>query len=226
MALDLILSRTYDTPHSEWEGLGRHLQQLLVGSILTSSGLSGYLSAFQHFTVPSDSESKVSWLVVLIGAWPCDIIMTPLILRCYASPAWFKEAYRRNANDVLRPLFSHDNSFSPMDLVIHSFACFAVAVSAVSMPIHNSPADLHDIVLKGRRVYQGLIRGSSAAQDLQDAGSTDNRIRLPNLHIGLHLSEFAAEYGPLMNCNVLEGELKHKSVLIYDYVFLILSELN
>ena len=35
--------------------------------------------------------------------------------------------------------------------------------------------------------------------------SDDNRIKLPNVHVGLHFAEFAAEYGPLMNCNVLAG---------------------
>ena len=34
--------------------------------------------------------------------------------------------------------------------------------------------------------------------------------RLPNVHAGLHLSEFANEYGTVMACNVLAGETKHK----------------
>jgi hypothetical protein len=42
--------------------------------------------------------------------------------------------------------------------------------------------------------------------------SDDNRIKLPNVHVGLHFAEFAAEYGPLMNCNVLAGEKRHKLV--------------
>ena len=53
-ALDLILSRPYDIPHSEWKGLGKNLQELLMESILTPLGLSSYMSAFQHFPVPDD----------------------------------------------------------------------------------------------------------------------------------------------------------------------------
>jgi hypothetical protein len=53
-ALDLILSRPYDIPHSEWKGLGKNLQELLMESILTPLGLSSYMLAFQHFAVPDD----------------------------------------------------------------------------------------------------------------------------------------------------------------------------
>jgi len=41
--------------------------------------------------------------------------------------------------------------------------------------------------------------------------SDDNRVKLPNVHVGLHFAEFATEYGPLMNCNVLAGEKRHKT---------------
>jgi hypothetical protein len=35
---------------------------------------------------------------------------------------------------------------------------------------------------------------------------------LPNVHAGLHIKDNIMEYATVMNCNVLAGELKHKSV--------------
>ena len=53
-ALDLIQSRTYDTPHSEWRGLGRILQSLLMTFILSKRESTAYLKAFQNYRFPSD----------------------------------------------------------------------------------------------------------------------------------------------------------------------------
>jgi hypothetical protein len=35
---------------------------------------------------------------------------------------------------------------------------------------------------------------------------------LPNFHVGLHLADNIREYGHIMNCNVLSGELTHRYV--------------
>ena len=56
-ALDLVLSRSCDIPHSEWKGLSRILQDLLFDVILTPRGRAGYESAFRTFIYPS--------------SWPC-----------------------------------------------------------------------------------------------------------------------------------------------------------
>jgi hypothetical protein len=50
--LDLIYGRGYDAPHSEWRGIGRILQGLLFGAILTKAGSAAYLKAFQSFPFP------------------------------------------------------------------------------------------------------------------------------------------------------------------------------
>ena len=48
-SLDLIQSRPLDVPHSEWRGLGRVLQALLIQEVLTKTGAFAYLQAFQKF---------------------------------------------------------------------------------------------------------------------------------------------------------------------------------
>ena len=55
--LDLILTQTYDIPHSEWKGLDQLLQQLLFDAILSRTGQEQYTTAFQHFVAPA--------------GWPC-----------------------------------------------------------------------------------------------------------------------------------------------------------
>ncbi|KAF6223757.1 hypothetical protein HO173_013218 [Letharia columbiana] len=45
-SLDLIQSRAYDAPHSEWRGLGRILQGFLMTTILTKRKSTTYLKAF------------------------------------------------------------------------------------------------------------------------------------------------------------------------------------
>jgi hypothetical protein len=68
------------------------------------------------------------------------------------------------------------------------------------------------MILHGRRVFQGLVRAAThdfSTNSVQN-NEWNNKLRVPNVHAALHFSEFVAEYGPLMNCNVLAGELKHK----------------
>ena len=36
----------------------------------------------------------------------------------------------------------------------------------------------------------------------------------PNIHIAVHFHDFAAEYGRLINCNILSGEDRHRQVLL------------
>lgn len=50
-------------------------------------------------------------------------------------------------------------------------------------------------------------------RDLGTTAKNDRWIKylgVPVVHAGFHFHTFAAEYGPLMNCNVLAGELKHR----------------
>lgn len=87
-ALDVIQSRTYDAPHSEWRELGRILQALLFSSILTKRGGDLYLRAFQTFQYPPHWP-RIQSPAFYIWSWSLSeagraTILTPLILRSHA----------------------------------------------------------------------------------------------------------------------------------------------
>lgn len=211
-ALDLILTRTYDIPHSEWKGLGRLMQELLIDTLLTKRGVQQYLRVFQSFPTPkpwpriqSPARYIQSWSLSEAGR---ATIITPLILRCHASPGWFEEAFLKS--------FSKDDSRRATDQVIKAYATFALAISAVSFPHWMNKDSLHRIIIAGRRAFQKLHKKAAMVGSARGPGLTVAQKRLmknralPNVHAGLHLSEFAEEYGTLMNCNVLTGEARHK----------------
>jgi hypothetical protein len=85
--------------------------------------------------------------------------VTPLILRCHAKLDWFKPPYLSSAGNVLSSL-SVDRALSAQDLIVHAYACYAIAVSAVSTPTYMSSDELRRTVLKGREAYQKLIEAS------------------------------------------------------------------
>ena len=89
-SLDLIRSRPLDAPHSEWRGLGRILQALLIQEILTKAGASAYLQAFQKFPFrhnwPRIQSPLYIWSWSLSEAGRATLL-TPLILRCKSRTA-------------------------------------------------------------------------------------------------------------------------------------------
>ena len=164
-ALDLILSRSYDIPHSEWKGLGKNLQELLT-SVLTPAGLSGYMSAFLHFPVP-EHWGRIQNPKAHLGSWSLSehglaAVMTPLVLRCHSKPEWFKEQYLEMAGNILKPLLPREClSVPPCHMITYAYACFAMAVSATGALKSYKVSELHTIVLKGREAYQRLLQATS-----------------------------------------------------------------
>jgi hypothetical protein len=178
--LDIVLSRTYDIPHSEWKGLGRLLQKLLVDAILTRHGREQYLEAFQNFTPP------VGWPRIQspqrhIGSWSLSenaraIILTPLILRCNARPLWFRASYLEKAAITLRSIQPVEG-LRDMNLLIYAYAQFACAASLVSTSSGVSGVDIHGAILKGRAIFQNLVLAASGLTsgqlfDIMDASNS------------------------------------------------------
>jgi hypothetical protein len=219
-ALDLILSLPYDIPHSEWKGVGGLLHDLLFDGILAPRGQSAYTLAFQHFVNPvgwphiqSPSTHRGSWSLSEVSR---AMILTPLTLRCNAKALWFKSAFLREVQRTLSFLQPTDNGhLLPHDLVIHAYAILASLVSEIGIcSSQSTTTSTRSTVLRGREVLQGLIQ--AVANSHQNQGKKDNwkkKLSVPNIHVALHFAEFATEYGPLMNCNVLAGETRHKYVL-------------
>ena len=216
-AVDLVMSRTCDIPHSEWKGLSRVLQDLLMEEILTAQGRRAYVKAFQHFPMPTGwpriqnpSTHRGSWSLSELGR---ATLLTPLILQCEAKPSWFKPSYLTGAELRLTYLRSGKTEHLSVDkLIVCAYGVFATAISAIGTHSTKFTSSPHSVILAGRKVYQALIKVVSHNTSNNSIRSEEwkSKLGLPNVHIGLHLPEFAAEYGSLMNCNVLAGELKHK----------------
>ena len=210
-ALDLVLSRAFDIPHSEWKGLGRVMQDLLFEVILTPTGQREYASAFRQFTTPqhwpriqNPKTHRGSWSLSELGL---AVILTPLVLRCNAKGNWIRPSYGAKAKSTLAFL-DGESTRSPLDLIVCAYSVYSVSVSAVSTHAYMPHASLQDAIMNGRRVFQQLIRATSYDQSVYKQWAS--KISLPNVHIGLHLPEFSREYGPLMSVMGLVGEKFHK----------------
>ena len=213
-ALDLVLSRAFDTPHSEWKGLGRLLQDLLFEVILTPSAQRKYSSAFRKFLTPSHwpriqnpKTHRGSWSLSELGL---AVILTPLVLRCNAREDWIRPNYGAKAVSTLAFLqpANGESAMSPLDLIVCAYSIFSAAVSAVSTHTYMPHTSLRGAILNGRCVFQALIRTTSYSTGRFKEWKP--KLSLPNVHIGLHLPEFAVEYGHLTNTTSLTGEKKHK----------------
>jgi hypothetical protein len=213
-ALDLVLSRVFDTPHSEWKGLGRIMQDLLFEVILTPSGQREYSLAFRQFITPrhwpriqNPKTHRGSWSLSEVGL---AVILTPLVLRCNAKGDWIRPEYGAKAVSTLAFLQPADgeSAMAPLDLIVCAYSVFSAAVSAVSTHAYMPHASLQDAILNGRRAFQQLIQTTGYSKTIYKDWAS--KLSLPNVHIGLHLPEFAVEYGHLTNTMSLAGEKKHK----------------
>jgi hypothetical protein len=97
---------------------------------------------------------------------------------------------------------------APLDLIVCAYSVFSAAVSAVSTHAYMPHASLQDAILNGRRAFQQLIQTTGYSTTVYKDWAP--KLSLPNVHIGLHLPEFAVEYGHLTNTMSLAGEKKHK----------------
>ena len=179
-ALDLIQSRAYDAPHSEWRGLGRILQGFLMTSILSKRGASAYLKAFQKFRFPPGWK-RIQSPAFYIWSWSLSeagraALLTPLILRCQSTIGWYRlpflQAVERQTGNT---------GVTPMNTIIRHFACIAQSATLVGSQRYTDPATLHQLVLDGRQAYQRLISyampasvGGSHRPEALDADDTDD----------------------------------------------------
>ena len=153
--LDLILSRAYDAPHSEWQGLGRILQSFLVTAVLNKKGSASYLKAFQTFRFPPgwpriQSPTFYIWSWSLSEAGRASILL-PLILRRYASASWFRFAYLQATGRV----FGHETT--AVRAITKAFGVIAYANTLVGSHRYTYHGRLHEAIVEGRQAYQDLI---------------------------------------------------------------------
>ena len=154
-ALDIIQSRAYDAPHSEWRGLGRILQSFLMTSILSKRGVTAYMKAFQTFRFPP-GWSRIQSPAFYIWSWSLSeagkaTLLTPLILRSQATVGWFRLAFLQAARN------SMTLQSSPLREIIKAFGSIARANTLVGSQRYTEPDFLHQYVIEGRQAYQRLI---------------------------------------------------------------------
>ena len=226
-ALDLILGRSYDIPHSEWKGLGRLLQDMLI-SVLCPSGLASYVHEFMWFPTPS-TWPRIQNPARYLKSWSLSeagyaVLLTPLVLRRYAKNDWFRQDFLQRAAAVMEKHEHIPGDLGTLDKIVYAYSAVAKAVALISVPVAVPSKTIDKAVILGRRCFQSLMKSASKSPPRDpEAETLDEQRRvtkeedqylancgLPNVHIGLHLSEFSTEYGVLMNCHVLAGEAKHK----------------
>jgi hypothetical protein len=143
-SLDLIRSRPLDAPHSEWRGLGRILQALLIQEILTKAGASAYLQAFQKFPFrhnwPRIQSPLYIWSWSLSEAGRATLL-TPLILRCKSRTAWFR---LRFVQEFARLNEDANDNQSIIDSIIRAYAIVAMVNSVTGSQVYTPPETLHN----------------------------------------------------------------------------------
>ena len=259
-SLDLVLSRPYDSPHSEWRGISRIMHSFLLSSVLSKKGSSLYLKAFQTFRYPPGwphIQSPIShiWSWSLSEAGRASLLM-PLILRSHATIRWYRLPFLQAADTVFNV---PEENATAVRAIVKAFGQIALSNSLVGNQQWVLHSQLQAAIMNGRASYQKLVRCAigaaegfgrqddedsneemddqdeamlevlSTAADSADADSTNDLptqatktrgrkpttsrfkklLSLPNVHVGLHLGEMAAEYATVMNLNVLAGEMKH-----------------
>lgn len=174
-ALDLIQSRAYDAPHSEWRGLGRILQGFLMSTILSKRGASSYLKAFQNFQFPAGWK-RIQSPAFYIWSWSLSeagraTLLTPLILRSQAKMDWFRLPFVQAAASTMVI------ETSPLRAIVKAFGLIARSNTMVGSQRYINPDVLHEYVIEARRAYQELIAcGGRAAKGHghdHDSGSED-----------------------------------------------------
>jgi len=183
--LDLVLSRPYDVPHSEWRGLGRVLQGLLIQEVLTAAGREAYLRHFQSFHFPP-GWGRIQSPLLYIWSWSLTeagraTLLTPLVLRCHSRPGWFRMRFVQELSRVVG-----DTGLSPTENVIRAYTVIAKTNAATGRQAAHSIESIHELVLQARTVYQQLLQAATnvrrsgqqpvAEDDDDDASSADEQV--------------------------------------------------
>ena len=176
-ALDLIQSRAYDAPHSEWRGLGRILQTLLITSILTKGGKVAFLKSFQNFQFPPGWK-RIQSPLYYVWSWTLSesgkaTVLLPLILRSGAHLGWFRFAYLQHVSAVMGA------DLPPVRAITRAFGLIARTNTLLGSQRYTDPDTLHQLVLESRRAYQQLITCVSLARshndDAEDSDTDANK---------------------------------------------------
>jgi hypothetical protein len=175
--LDLILSRPWDAPHSEWRGLGRVLQALLFQEVLTKAGAMAYLQVMQSFPFPP-KWPRIQSPLLYMWSWSISeagraTILAPLILRCKSQSSWFRLRYVQEFAR-LDPGVQRGNNEAPIDNIIRAYAIVAIANSVTGSQTYAPPSHVHSNVYCARQAYQCLLQAAHNAQSQARTSSSND----------------------------------------------------
>ncbi|KAI9748387.1 MAG: hypothetical protein M4579_007241 [Chaenotheca gracillima] len=167
-ALDIIRSRPADLAHSEFAGMAKQAQVLLMEAILTVDGQKAYAQEFRRFPFPpgwgrlqSPLHHLQSWRMQEAGR---ASIITPMLLRCWLRKSHVQTQYLQAISLVFRDQMK-DSGISALDMIVRCYGLMAKS-NAVLMAQKFTSADrgrLMEIVKDSRANYQRLCKAAMHA---------------------------------------------------------------
>ena len=160
-ALDLIQSRAPDAPHSDFQGLTRLMQELLVTVILTKPGSVAYTHEFQQFPM-KPGWNRLQSPLHYIFSWSLSeagraSFHTAMVLRSKLKPAWVKPKFLDAVKTVFK-IEMEQQQLTPVEVIAWCYARMAHSNAVVGSPLLSSSdrANFNAIVMLGRSIMQGL----------------------------------------------------------------------
>ena len=164
-ALDIIRSRPADPAHSEYSGMAKQAQLLLVEAILTPEAQGQYAAELRRFPFPpgwgrlqSPIRHLKSWKMQEAGR---AAIITPMLLRCWLKPAHVKDSFLQAVRSIFRVRSKEDAT----DIIIKFFAKLAKSISLVLSPVVRieDSAVMHRLIVEARKMYQDICEAAATA---------------------------------------------------------------
>lgn len=168
-ALDVVLGRPYDIPHSDWKGIGYRLLEY-IQRILLPSGVASFSAALQRVVRPThwprfpSLKHLKTWTLSELGR---GIIILPIILRCCATTTWFHARFLSRIQLLIPSLFPITDLSSPLQWLIRACAEIALTTTLISTSRVVPPDGVRTRVSHSRRVFQYLMATASGLTDSQ-----------------------------------------------------------
>lgn len=167
-ALDIIRSRPIDPAHGEFTSLVKNAHRILMDEILTAGALERFTSVFQQFRLPpgwkrlqSPRTHLDSWRMIECAE---ASIFTPVLLRCWLTPASVKPSYAHYIKAVApRFLDVFEAGESAVNLIVTAFWNSALSNLMICSrtAFTKSRQEFTDILLRGRNSLQLLFHAAA-----------------------------------------------------------------
>ena len=155
-AFDLMRTRTYDVFHSKWRKLKRTLHNFFVITMLFKQENIQYLKHFQSFQYFSD-WFRIQNSIFYMRFWSLSktkrvFIFFFLIFRCHAIVRWFRLSYLQTMNKIMNVEIFFFKT------IVQILKMIAYSNTLIKSQRYISLHQLHNVVLRARKVYQDLIK--------------------------------------------------------------------